>query len=89
MLDIFCQVVITICGFTSLYLLASQDPKIRMYAGIVGLIGEPFWLTTTLINGQYGIVVLCFVYGVNWIRVVYSNWKVINESNSEEALGRV
>lgn len=72
--DYFSQVVITFTGFAAMYLLASQDPKTRMYAGIVGLAGEPFWLATALINEQWGIVALVFVYGVNWGRVVWSNY---------------
>ena len=75
--DYFSQAVITFTGFTAMYLLASQDPKTRMYAGIIGLCGEPFWLATALINGQWGIVALVFVYGVNWVRVVYSNYAEI------------
>jgi len=72
-IDYSSQAVITCTGFLSLYLIASQDAKMRMYAGIVGLIGEPFWFTTALINEQWGILPLAAVYGFNWARVVYCN----------------
>jgi hypothetical protein len=78
-IDYSSQAIITCTGFLSLYLLASQDAKVRMYAGLVGLFGEPFWFTTAYINEQWGIMLLVFVYGVNWVRVVYSNYKVIDE----------
>ena len=55
-IDYSCQAAVTCTGFFSLYLLASQDAKTRMYAGIVGMIGEPFWLTTAVINEQWGLV---------------------------------
>tara|TARA_R110001632_G_scaffold223676_1_gene355635 strand:- start:314 stop:487 length:174 start_codon:yes stop_codon:yes gene_type:complete len=45
-----------------------------MYAGIVGMIGEPFWLATAVINEQWGILPLVVVYGVNWVRVIHSNY---------------
>ncbi len=73
-LDTFAQIVITCTGCTSLYLLASQSPRVRMWGAIVGLIGEPFWLTTAYLNGQAGIVALAFVYGINWTRIAYCNW---------------
>lgn len=77
-IDYFCQAVITCTGVTSLYLMGGQTARIRMWGGIVGLIGEPFWLTTASINQQYGIMVLCVVYGIAWIRVVWKNWEAEN-----------
>lgn len=76
-IDIISQCIITCTGFFSLYLMASQNPKTRMYAGIVGLAGEPFWLATAIINHQWGVVLLCIVYGINWARIAYSNWKTL------------
>lgn len=73
MLDLIAQAVITCTGCFSLYLMASQDRRTRKLGGVIGLIGEPFWLTTALINDQWGVVLLCFVYGVNWARIVWCN----------------
>ena len=73
-IDYSCQAAVTCTGFFSLYLLASQDARVRMYAGIVGMIGEPFWLATAVINEQWGILPLVVVYGVNWVRVIHSNY---------------
>lgn len=79
-LDYGFQTAITITGFFSLYFLASQEASVRMKAGIIGLIGEPFWFSTALINEQYAILPLVLVYGINWIRVVHSNYtQVQNE----------
>lgn len=49
-----------------------------MFAGVIGLIGEPFWFATAFINAQYGILILVLVYGINWARVVYTNYRAIN-----------
>lgn len=78
-LDIGSQIVITCTGFFSLYLMASQSARTRMWGGVVGLAGEPFWLTTAIINHQWGVIILCFVFGYNWARVVYSNYKNLGE----------
>ena len=75
-LDYVSQAIITCTGFLSLYLMASQDPRTRFYAGCVGMFREPFWFFTAWVNGQYGIMLLVFVYGVNWGRLMYSNYKV-------------
>lgn len=80
-LDYASQAVITCTGFLSLYLMASQEAKVRMYAGLVGLFGEPFWFFTAYINEQYGILVLVLIYGVNWIRLTYSNYRVAYASD--------
>jgi nicotinamide riboside transporter PnuC len=76
-LDYTSQAIITFTGFTSLYLMASQDPRMRYYAGLVGLFGEPFWFFTAWVNAQYGVMMLVLVYGVNWARLAYFNWKEI------------
>ena len=73
-IDYSCQAAVTCTGFLSLYLLASQEAKTRMHAGIVGMIGEPFWLATAIINEQWGILPLVVIYGVNWVRIINSNY---------------
>ena len=73
-LDYTSQGIITCTGFLSLYLLASQEAKKRMYAGLVGLFGEPFWFFTAYVNGQYGVMLLVLVYGINWARIARSNY---------------
>lgn len=75
--DYLCQILITGTGCYSLLAIGSEDPKVRMNGGIVGLIGQPFWLATSLINGQYGLLVLVLVYGISWIRVIKTNRKQI------------
>ena len=75
MLDAIAQGIITCTGCLSLYLMASQAPRVRMWAAIVGLCGEPFWLLTAYINGQWGVVALAVVYAVNWVRIAVINYK--------------
>jgi hypothetical protein len=57
--------------------MASQEPRVRMWAAIIGLAGEPFWLLTAYLNEQWGIVALAFVYGLNWLRIGYLNYKEV------------
>jgi len=76
--DILCQVILVFTGCGSLYLMASQQAEHRMWAALIGLLGEPFWLTTAFINGQWGVVALACVYGASWFRVFLSNRRAYN-----------
>lgn len=72
--DYMCQAILTCCGIGSLYFMASKDARKRLLAGSIGLLGEPFWFATAYINDQYGVMILVFVYGAGWIRVVWTNY---------------
>lgn len=74
-LDTIAQTVIIFTGIGSMALVSSQEAKIRMYAGMIGLAGEPFWLTTAIIAGQWGVILLVIAYGINWWRVFWKNYK--------------
>jgi hypothetical protein len=82
MVDIICQTIIVFTGFTSMYLLSSQDARTRMWAGLVGLFGEPFWLITAVINGQWGVIILVVIYGINWFRIFWFNYNAQKEEKN-------
>jgi len=73
--DQIAQIVVFFTGVSSLWCLASQDPKYRMWGGLIALIGEPFWFITTYTNKQWGIVILVFIYAANYLRIWYKNWQ--------------
>jgi hypothetical protein len=80
MLDQIAQLSIFFTGVVGMYLVGSADPKMRMYAGILGLCAQPFWFYTTLANGQIGITILSFIYAYNWFRVFNNNRKLTNNA---------
>lgn len=75
MIEIISQVMIAVTGIISVYAVASLKPKMRMYAGISGLIGEPFWLMTAYNNDQWGVGLLALVYTYGWLLVISNNYK--------------
>jgi len=82
-LDIFAQCVIVLAGIFSVYLMSSSEAEKRMYGSFTGLLGEPFWFMTAVINFQPGVIVLVLVFGVNWIRAfLVSKRLVANEGKS-------
>ena len=67
------QVFIALFGLTSLWL-ALDPPRedLRRFAPIVGLCGQPFWLTETY--GKWGMFVLCLAYTGVYLRGAYVHW---------------
>lgn len=68
------QIVIAICGVVSIYLTNQEATEVRKYACIFGLIAQPFWLYSALINAQWGIVALSFVYAYGWWIGFKTHW---------------
>ncbi|MBP9727936.1 MAG: nicotinamide mononucleotide transporter [Candidatus Moranbacteria bacterium] len=68
-LDIIAQVGITVFGVGSVFLLARKNK----WGTVLGLLSQPFWFATAIINDQWGIMILNVVYSATWIYGVY-NW---------------
>lgn len=81
MFDEVAQLAIVFTGVSAMYLVGSVVPKYRMYAGVLGLCAQPFWIYTTIVNDQLGITVLSFIYAYNWIRVFNNNRKLITKAD--------
>lgn len=75
MLDFIAQIAIIITGLASMYLIASQEAKTRMYAAILGMAGEPFWIITALIAEQWGVIILAVIHAATWARVFWKNYR--------------
>ena len=76
-IDFAAQMCVFITGISAIHLLSyAESAKMRMYGGLMGLAGEPFWLITTIYKEQWPIVILCVAYGFNWYRVFRNNRKV-------------
>lgn len=76
-ISFICQIMIPFTGLTAVYLIASQEPRTRMWAGIFGLAGEPFWLTSAWLANQWGIMILAFFYAYSYWRVFDINRKAM------------
>ena len=73
-LDIISQVMIPITGISAVWLSQSSDPAYRKYAPVLGLVGEPFWLSSAIIHSQWGIFVLGLFYTFAWGRGFWIQW---------------
>ncbi len=68
------QLVIAICGITSIWLSQSASYQQRKWAPVVGLTAQPFWLIAALSAEQYGIAALTIVYTLGWARGLRTYW---------------
>jgi hypothetical protein len=68
------QLVIVVCGTTSIWLSQSPTLRWRRMAPWIGLAGQPAWMWATWHAEQWGIFALSFVYAAGWIRGIHTYW---------------
>lgn len=68
------QIVIALTGVPAVWLSQDKKPKLRRWAPILGLIGQPFWIYSSWKAQQWGIFVLCFLYTWGWARGLKTHW---------------
>lgn len=68
------QVVIAVCGIGSVFLSQSTDADRRRYACLVGITAQPFWVYATWTAGQWGLLLLTFVYSLAWAKGIWVHW---------------
>lgn len=68
------QIIIGITGVAAIWL--SQDERwvARRWAPVVALFGQPFWFYEMYSAEKWGILVLCCLYTVSWIRGFHTYW---------------
>lgn len=84
------QIVIAITGLTALGLTQFPVPKHWIkFAPIIGLIGQPFWLTSTYQANQQGIFILCCCYTVMWFIGLYRQWFANDKEGFKDFISRL
>lgn len=74
-MDFFIQIAIAFTGLTALALTQLKVPEHwRKFAPVFGMVGQPFWIISTIQSGQFGILILCCCYAVLWILGFYNQW---------------
>lgn len=67
MLDAIAQIGIAIFGITSILLVAKKNK----WGFVVGLLSQPFYFITVILNEQWGIFIAAIFYTVSWIYGIY------------------
>lgn len=68
------QLLIAFTGVTAILLTQQSNEKLKKYACLFGLVGQPFWFYATYVSEQWGIFILCIFYTYAWGLGVYNNW---------------
>ncbi len=61
-IDTIAQAGIALFGFPSIVLLARKNK----WGMACGLLSEPFWFATAIINHQWGVILLDIAYTAGW-----------------------
>ncbi|WP_374520349.1 hypothetical protein [Hydrogenophaga sp.] len=68
------QLGIALFGLTAIYFAMGNNPRLRKWAPIIGLAGQPFWFMATIPNAQWGMVGLCVAYTLVYVRGIWMQW---------------
>lgn len=68
------QLMIALLGLTAVFLTQQSNFRLKRYACLLGLAGQPFWFYATYTAEQWGIFALSFFYTYAWALGVYNNW---------------
>lgn len=67
MLDTIAQIGIAIFGITAIILVSKKNK----WGFVFGLLSQPFFFVTTLVNEQWGLFLLSIIYTFSWAFGIY------------------
>lgn len=68
------QLLIALFGLTSIWLAMGNQPTGRKWAPIIGLAGQPFWLSFAVDSAAWGLLALVAAYTAAYLRGIYLQW---------------
>jgi hypothetical protein len=66
------QICIAIIELIAVYLM--QHDKYSKYASFFGISAQPFWFYSSYTNNQFGMVFICFLFTLLWIKNFKDHW---------------
>lgn len=66
-IDAVAQIGLTVFGLTALIMVVKKNK----WGFVVGLVSQPFWIATSLINQQGGVFIVSVAYSFIWIMGIY------------------
>ena len=64
---------IILFGCSAIWFVGRKE-KWGRWGYIFGLCSQPFWFWTSIVNEQYGIMILSLWYTYSWIQGIYNFW---------------
>jgi len=73
-MDDLSQIGILLTGVAAVFLSQSKSERLRKFACVFGLMGQPFWFYAAVTAEQWGIFLTCILYTLGWSRGVWNFW---------------
>jgi len=68
------QFLMAACGLTSIYCAMGDNPRLRKFAPIIGLAGQPAWAWFAWQSQAWGMGLLVAAYTLVYIRGIWVQW---------------
>jgi hypothetical protein len=68
------QVFIALFGVSAIFFSQCATDRWRRWASVCGLLGQPAWLISSFLAGQWGIFILSFLYAAAWCKGFHTYW---------------
>lgn len=81
-LELICQAGMLIFGGLAVFFVSKKN-KWMKWGFIFGLMGQPFWVYTSVHTEQWGMFALVVFYTFNWMKGIYNYW-IKKETRNEE-----
>lgn len=65
--DVLAQIGVSIFGVIAIILVARKNK----WGFVFGLLSQPFWVLTSYLNSQWGVLLLSIIYTGSWIYGIY------------------
>jgi len=72
-MDVIAQIWIIVFGCSAIWLVGRLEHWKR-WGYICGILSQPAWFYTAIVNEQWGIFVLSLFYTYSWMQGTYNYW---------------
>lgn len=69
------QCALAAFGLTALWMAMGHSARLRRWAPVVGLAGQPFWLLFAWQSSAWGLMVLAVAYSCVYARGAWVQWR--------------
>jgi hypothetical protein len=74
-IDALIQALLAATGLTALWMGLGTNPRARRFAPLVGLAGQPLWITFALRADAWGLLALSIAYTAVYARGAWVQWR--------------
>jgi hypothetical protein len=73
LIEAIAQALIALTSLLAVWMVTRNEPWSK-WGYVVGLVGQPFWLYSTLVAGQFGMFLVSALYTWFWAQEIWNEW---------------